>query len=74
MTLTSIKTNRRRLLKGAAFAVAAPAVIGRALVTDAKAAFAGESLIAVSWSGNYEQVFRDTVIAPFNASAAGTRW
>ena len=36
-------------------------------VSTAKAAFEGESLIAVSWSGNYEQVFRETIIDPFNA-------
>uniref|UniRef100_UPI0035B4EB43 ABC transporter substrate-binding protein n=1 Tax=Aestuariivirga sp. TaxID=2650926 RepID=UPI0035B4EB43 len=35
-------------------------------VSTAKAAFEGESLIAVSWSGNYEQVFRETIIKPFN--------
>lgn len=58
---------RRRFLKGAALAVAMPAVIGRACISTAKAAFEGESLIAVSWSGNYEQVFRETVINPFNA-------
>ncbi|SDA98692.1 ABC transporter substrate-binding protein [Mesorhizobium qingshengii] len=72
--MTQKRTNsgmsRRTVLKavaaGAAF-LGAPAIIGRALVTSAKAAFEGESLIAVSWSGNYEQVFRETVIDPFNA-------
>jgi spermidine/putrescine transport system substrate-binding protein len=59
---TALKT-----LAGTAAAIAAPAIIGRALVTSAKAAFQGERLIAVSWSGNYEQVFRETVIDPFNA-------
>lgn len=64
------RLNRRRILKGVALgsaALAAPAIIGRAAVSTAKAAFEGESLIAVSWSGNYEQVFRETVIEPFNA-------
>ncbi|MCB1379261.1 MAG: extracellular solute-binding protein [Alphaproteobacteria bacterium] len=64
------RTTRRRLLKSAAIgaaALSAPAIIGRAAITSARAAFAGESLIAVSWSGNYEQVFRETVIEPFNA-------
>ena len=67
MNLTTLKVNRRKLLTGAAAAIAAPAIIGRALVTSAKAAFEGESLIAVSWSGNYEQIFREMVIEPFNA-------
>jgi spermidine/putrescine transport system substrate-binding protein len=64
------RLSRRRLLKAAALgsaAIATPAIIGRALVSTAQAAFAGESLIAVSWSGNYEQVFRETIIDPFNA-------
>ena len=65
--ISLLNKNRRRFLKGAAMAVAMPAIIGRACVSTAKAAFEGESLIAVSWSGNYEQVFRDTVINPFNA-------
>ena len=65
-----VHVNRRRILKGAALgaaAFAAPAIIGRAAISTAKAAFEGESLIAVSWSGNYEQVFRETIIDPFNA-------
>ncbi|WP_373502794.1 PotD/PotF family extracellular solute-binding protein [Aestuariivirga sp.] len=65
-----VQFNRRRILKGAALGaatVAAPAIIGRAAISTAKAAFEGESLIAVSWSGNYEQVFRETIIDPFNA-------
>jgi spermidine/putrescine transport system substrate-binding protein len=62
-----LSNGRRRFLKGAAMAVAMPAIIGRACVSSAKAAFEGESLIAVSWSGNYEQVFRETIINPFNA-------
>jgi spermidine/putrescine transport system substrate-binding protein len=64
---TSLNSGRRRFIKGAAVAIAMPAIIGRAGVSTAKAAFEGESLIAVSWSGNYEQVFRETVIDPFNA-------
>lgn len=71
MTMSSqtFHMNRRRLLKSAAIGtavIAAPAIIGRAAISTARAAFEGESLIAVSWSGNYEQVFRDTVINPFN--------
>ena len=63
----NINAGRRRFIKQAAAAVAAPAIIGRAAISTAKAAFEGESLIAVSWSGNYEQVFRETIIDPFNA-------
>ncbi len=66
MTKSPRRLTRRSLLKAAA-AVAAPAIIGRASITTAKAAFEGEGLIAVSWSGNYEQVFRETIIDPFNA-------
>jgi spermidine/putrescine transport system substrate-binding protein len=62
----SRRTALKAVAAGAAF-LGAPAIIGRALVTSAKAAFDGESLIAVSWSGNYEQVFKETVIDPFNA-------
>lgn len=58
--------SRRRFLGTAAVALAAPAIIGRAALGTARAAFAGEGLIAVSWSGNYEQVFRETIIDPFN--------
>lgn len=65
--ISLLSKSRRRFLKGAALTVAMPAIIGRACVSTAKAAFEGEGLIAVSWSGNYEQVFRDTVINPFNA-------
>lgn len=67
--LEAARLTRRGLIKGAAATAAvigAPAILGRAPVTSAKAAFEGEALIAVSWSGNYEQVFRDEVIAPFN--------
>lgn len=59
-------TGRRRFMTQVAFAVAAPAIIGRASVASAQSAFAGEELIAVSWSGNYEQIFRETIIDPFN--------
>ncbi|WP_421695989.1 ABC transporter substrate-binding protein [Aestuariivirga sp.] len=65
--ISRLNNSRRKFLKRAALAVAMPAVIGRAAVTSAKAAFEGESLIAVSWSGNYEQIFRETIIEPFNA-------
>lgn len=64
------KYTRRKALKATGaglLALAMPPVIGRALVSTAQAAFAGESLIAVSWSGNYELVFREAVIDPFNA-------
>lgn len=67
--LDAASLTRRGLIKGAAATAAvigAPAILGRAPVTSAKAAFEGEGLIAVSWSGNYEQVFRDEVIASFN--------
>lgn len=69
-TSKPVAAGRRSVLKGiagAAAAVAAPAIIGRAMVSSARAAFAGEGLIAVSWSGNYELVFREAVIEPFNA-------
>ncbi len=46
--------------------IGAPAILGRAPLSTAKAAFEGEGLIAVSWSGNYEQVFKTEVIDPFN--------
>ena len=65
--LQPFQINRRKVLKFGATAIAAPAIIGRAAISTAQAAFAGEGLIAVSWSGNYEQVFRQTVIEPFNA-------
>lgn len=65
--INTLNSGRRRFIKSAAAAVAMPAIIGRAAVSTARAAFEGESLIAVSWSGNYEQVFRETVIDPFNA-------
>ena len=54
---------RRRFLQGAA-AIAAPSIIGRALVSSARAAFEGESLIVVSWSGNHELSFRSAVVEP----------
>ncbi|WP_373503604.1 PotD/PotF family extracellular solute-binding protein [Aestuariivirga sp.] len=59
--------NRRGVLKLATAAVAMPAIIGRASPVSAQTAFKDESLIVVSWSGNYELTFRDTVIAGFNA-------
>lgn len=67
--------SRRGLMKTAAaagVALAAPAIVGRALVSSAKAAFEGEGLIVVSWSGNYELNFRESVVEPFNAQY-GTR-
>jgi acetaldehyde dehydrogenase (acetylating) len=35
-------------------------------VTSARASFAGENLVIVSWSGNHELGFREAVIGPFN--------
>ncbi len=67
INLRTMTSNRRHFIRNAALTVAAPAIIGRAAISTAKAAFEGESLIAVSWSGNYEQVFRETIIDPFNA-------
>lgn len=71
--LEAARISRRTLLgtaakTGAALAagIFAPAIVGRAPVTSAKAAFEGENLIAVSWSGNYEGVFREQIIGPFN--------
>jgi spermidine/putrescine transport system substrate-binding protein len=62
--------NRRRFLQSTAAGVgllAMPAIIGRASLATAQTSFAGESLIVVPWSGNYELVFKKTVIDPFNA-------
>jgi spermidine/putrescine transport system substrate-binding protein len=74
LLMREARFSRRRFLasaaKGAAVgaaAIAAPMIVGVAPVHTAKAAFEGESLIAVSWSGNYETVYRDQIIAPFNA-------
>jgi spermidine/putrescine transport system substrate-binding protein len=61
--------NRRHFLARAAGAgaiLAAPAIIGRAAISTAQAAFEGERLLTVAWSGNYELVFREAVIEPFN--------
>lgn len=64
--------SRRQLLQRAAVGLALPSVIGRSLVSSARAAFEGESLIVVSWSGNHELSFRKAVVEPFNAQY-GTR-
>lgn len=61
------RLSRRTFIGAAAVAVASPAIIGRASVATAATSFAGESLIVVPWSGNYETVFKETVVAPFNA-------
>ena len=73
LVLRAARTSRRRFLAGAAktavagaAVIGAPMIVGVAPVHTAKAAFEGESLIAVSWSGNYETVFREQVIGPFN--------
>jgi len=63
------KITRRGVLRGtvaSATMLAAPAIIGRASPAAAQSAFAGESLIVVSWSGNHERSFRESVIGPFN--------
>jgi spermidine/putrescine transport system substrate-binding protein len=57
---------RRRTLQGLA-ALAAPALIGRALPASAQSAFKDEGLVVVSWSGNHELSFRSLVVEPFNA-------
>jgi spermidine/putrescine transport system substrate-binding protein len=60
---------RRTVLKGALGATAligAPAIVGRAPISSAQAAFESEQLIVVSWSGNHELSFRSAVIEPFN--------
>lgn len=61
--------NRRTAIKtalAATSAIYAPTIIGRAAVSSAKADFAGEQLIVVSWSGNHELSFRAAVVEPFN--------
>lgn len=66
---STFKISRRHLMKatlGAAAAIGAPAIIGRAPISSAKADFANENLIVVSWSGNHELSFRAAVIEPFN--------
>jgi spermidine/putrescine transport system substrate-binding protein len=59
--------SRRRFLGAGTAALALPAIIGRASVATAATSFTGEGLIVVPWSGNYETVFKETVIDPFNA-------
>lgn len=61
--------SRRRVLQGglvSSLALAAPAIVGRAGVASAQGAFAGEGLITVAWSGNYERIFAEQVTEPFN--------
>lgn len=67
MKTKSFSPERRRFLAQAAAGVAMPALLGRAMVSTAQAAFEGESLIVVSWSGNHELSFRQAVVEPFNA-------
>jgi spermidine/putrescine transport system substrate-binding protein len=67
MNMKSFSPTRRRFLAQAAVGVAMPALLGRAMVSTAHAAFEGESLIVVSWSGNHELSFRQAVVEPFNA-------
>lgn len=73
LLVRAARTGRRRFLAGAAkgalggaIVIGAPMIVGAAPIHTAKAAFEGEDLIAVSWLGNYETVFRDQIIAPFN--------
>lgn len=69
MTTRTLHLTRRGLLKSAVVGTAlvgSPAIIGRASAASANTAFAGENLIVVSWSGNFETSFRQTVIEPFN--------
>ena len=67
MNMKVFNPARRRFLAQAAAGVAMPALLGRAMVSSAHAAFEGESLIVVSWSGNHELSFRQAVVEPFNA-------
>ncbi|WPE23671.1 ABC transporter substrate-binding protein [Shinella zoogloeoides] len=55
-----------KLALGAAAAIGAPTILGRASVASAQTSFAGEGLIVVSWSGNHELSFRETVVKSFN--------
>lgn len=59
--------SRRRFLRASALVLAMPAIVGRASVASAQKSFKGEELIVVPWSGNYETVFKETVVDPFNA-------
>ena len=66
--------SRRSALKlalGATTVIGAPAILGRATPASAQAAFAGEGLIVVSWSGNHELSFREAVVKPFNVAYCG---
>ena len=67
-----MKFDRRGFLKLGAAGVAAPAILGRASPVSAQEAFKGESMIVVSWSGNYELKFKEAVIDAFN-SKYGTK-
>lgn len=63
------ETTRRRFLQralGSGAVLAAPAIIGRAAIATAQEAFAGEQLIVVAWSGNFELNFRESVVESFN--------
>lgn len=60
------RLTRRSFLHAATAAIAAPAIIGRASPASAQAAFAGEELSVVAWSGNYEDAFRRAIVEPFN--------
>jgi len=59
-----------KLALGAATAIGAPAIVGRATVASAQTAFAGEDQIVVSWSGNHALSFREAVVKPFNEKYA----
>jgi spermidine/putrescine transport system substrate-binding protein len=66
------KITRRGLLSGSVATLAgasffpAPAIINRAFASTATAAFAGEDMTLVVWSGNYQQVFDQHIVQPFN--------
>lgn len=66
-TIERVPFSRRKFLGFGAGLIALPAIVGRASVASAERSFSGEELIVMSWSGNYETVFKETVIDPFNA-------
>ena len=66
-SIGGVPLSRRKFLGVGAALIALPAIVGRASVARAEKSFAGEELIVMSWSGNYEKLFKETVIDPFNA-------
>ncbi|WP_409562718.1 PotD/PotF family extracellular solute-binding protein [Hyphomicrobium sp. MC8b] len=66
--------DRRRVLQGAGKAVIGgaalavmPRIMGAASPATAQTSFTGESMIVATWSGNYDRLFREAIIKPFNA-------